>query len=83
MGAAGNKRRCAKTAHVLSGQGINVAKDLAAHIPAHPHSGATAAPNCADGGDDLGKGYGQHDAAGAPDEVHIALRHTFINDLGI
>ena len=30
IGAAGNKRRCAKTAHVLSGQGINVAEDLAA-----------------------------------------------------
>ena len=60
-----------------------MAEDLAAEISADAHGGAAATPYRADGGDDLGKGYGQHDAAGAPDEVHIALRHTFIDDLGI
>ena len=83
IGAAGNERRRAKAAHVLSGQGINVSKNLAAQIPADTHGGAAAAPDCANSGDDLGKRDGQHDAAGAPDEVHIALRHTFIDDLGI
>ena len=60
-----------------------VPSNTATDISADTHGGAAAAPHRANGGDDLGKRDGQHDAAGAPDEVHIALRYTFIDDLGV
>ena len=60
-----------------------MAKDLAAHVSAYAHGGAAAAPYGANGGDDLGKSNGKHDPTGVPNEIHIALGHAFINDLGI
>lgn len=83
IGAAGNKRGRAELAHIFCREGSDLAEDLAAQIPAYGHGGAAAAPHCADGGNHLNKGHDEHDSAGAPDIVDIALRHAFINDLGV
>ena len=69
--------------HVLGGKAADVAEDGRADVAAGAHRGARGEPNRGDGGDDLDKSDEQHDAAGAPDVVDIALCHAPVNDRGV